>query len=58
MEKSSQLRAPTALSPREEPQYPFDRRLGGAQSRSRRDGEETKIPAPAGKRTPVVQLVV
>jgi hypothetical protein len=42
MEVSVQLHAPAALSPRYEPWYPSDRRLGGPQSRSGRGGEEKK----------------
>jgi hypothetical protein len=39
------------------PRFPLDRRLGGPQSRSGRGGEEYKILATAGNRTPVVQRV-
>jgi hypothetical protein len=41
------------------PWYPLDRRLGGRQNRSGRDGEE-KIPSPRQEskpRTPIVQAV-
>jgi hypothetical protein len=41
MEVSGQLHAPAALPPGKSPQYPFDRRLGGPQSRSGRYGEVT-----------------
>jgi hypothetical protein len=36
----------------------LDRRLAGAQSRSGRGGEEKRIPACTGNRTPVVQYVI
>jgi hypothetical protein len=40
------------------PRYPLDRKLGGPQSRSGHSGgEETKILAAAGERTPVTQPV-
>jgi hypothetical protein len=38
METSGQLHAPAALLPENSPQYPLDRRMGGAQSRSGRGG--------------------
>jgi len=47
MEVSGQLHAPAALPQGKCPRYPFDRRLGGLQSRSGRGGEE-KFPAPPG----------
>jgi hypothetical protein len=40
MEVSGQLHVPAALPPEKKPWYPLDRRLGGAQSRSGRGGEE------------------
>jgi hypothetical protein len=40
MEVSGQLHAPVASSQGKNPRYPLDRRLGGPQSRSGRDGEE------------------
>jgi hypothetical protein len=40
MEVSGQLHAPDALPSGKEPWYPFDRKLGGPQSRSIRGGEE------------------
>jgi hypothetical protein len=40
MEVSGQLHAPAALPLRKRPQYPMDRRLGGAQRLSERGGEE------------------
>jgi hypothetical protein len=40
MEVSSQLYAPAALFPGEEPRYPSDRRLGGPQSRYGRGVKE------------------
>jgi len=39
------------------PPYPLNSMLDGPQSRSGHGGEEEKIPASAGNRTPVVQLV-
>jgi hypothetical protein len=46
---------PGRFIPRERaPRNPFDRRLGGPQSRYGRDGEE-KIPGPDGNETPVIQ---
>jgi len=59
MDVSGQLHSPAALSPRKEPWYKLDRRLGGPQNRSGRDDEE-KIPSPAREsnpRTPIVQPV-
>jgi len=51
---------PDALPPgKESPQYPLVSRLGGPQSQYVHSGEEKNlIPAPAGNRTPAVQLVV
>jgi hypothetical protein len=40
MEVSGQLHTPAALLTGKEPCYPFDRRMGGPQSRSRHGGEE------------------
>jgi hypothetical protein len=40
MEVSGQVHAAAALTPGKEPRYPLDRRLGGPQSRSGRDGKE------------------
>jgi hypothetical protein len=37
---SGQIHSPAALPPGKSPSYPLDRRLGGPQSRSERDGEE------------------
>jgi hypothetical protein len=53
---SDQLHAPAALPPGRIPRYPFYRRLGGPQSRSRRF-EEVKIFDPTGTRTPVPLVV-
>jgi hypothetical protein len=50
---SGQLHAPPALPPGKGPRYPFDRRLGGPQSRSGRFGED-KILDPTGIRTPTL----
>jgi hypothetical protein len=46
MEVSGQLHVPATLSPGKEPRYPLDRRLGGPQSRSGRDGEEKNSQLP------------
>jgi hypothetical protein len=46
MEVSGQLHAPDALPPWKSPRYPLDRRLGGAQRRSGRCGEETNFALP------------
>jgi hypothetical protein len=61
-ELGSRWRWVVSLTPRplylqgKNPWYPFDRRLGGPQSRSGRGGEE-KFPATAGNRTPIVHSV-
>jgi hypothetical protein len=48
MEMVIQIRAPAALSPGLEPQYPLDRRLGGPESRSGGYGEEKHLfPLPS-----------
>jgi hypothetical protein len=57
MEVSGQLHSPVALPPGKDTPVHI-RRLGGLQSRCEQGGEEKKIPAPAEKRTPVVQFVV
>jgi hypothetical protein len=57
MEMSSQLHTPAALTPGKNPLFPQNRSLGGPRSRCGRGGEEKKIQAPAGNRTPVVQHV-
>jgi hypothetical protein len=44
-------------SRRNNPQYPLDRTMDGPQSGYGHGGEEKKIPAPVGNRTPVVQPV-
>jgi hypothetical protein len=51
---SGQLHAPAALPPGKETTVQFDRRMGGHCSRSGSDGEEERIPAPVGNRTPAV----
>jgi hypothetical protein len=56
MKVSGQLHASAALTPGKEPRYPFDRRLGGTQSRSSSCGVE-EISFPAGNRTPAVQTI-
>jgi hypothetical protein len=55
VEVSSQLYDPAVLPPGKERRYPFDRRMGGPQSRSGRGGEEKSITTPARNRTPVVR---
>jgi hypothetical protein len=60
MEASGKLHAPVALPPPpgwKFPRYPLDRRLGDPQSSSGRGGKEKTLPAPAGNRVPVAQLV-
>jgi hypothetical protein len=46
MEMSGQFHAPGALLRGKEPRYQLDWRLGGAQSRPERGGQEKKIPSP------------
>jgi len=59
MEVSGQLHATATLPQVNSCQYPLDRRLGGAQSRSGRGEEEKQsIPVPSGIRAAVVQSVV
>jgi hypothetical protein len=48
MEVSGQIHAPAALPQGKNPWYPLDRRLGGPQSRSGRDGEEKNSQPPPG----------
>jgi hypothetical protein len=56
---SGQRHAPAALYPwGKDPQYPFDRRLGGPQSWSGSRGYRKKSFASAGDRTPIAQSVV
>jgi hypothetical protein len=57
MEASGYFHAPAALPPGKEPQYQLQRRLGRAQSRSGRGGEDKNFPLPAGNKTPVVHPV-
>jgi hypothetical protein len=63
MKVSGQLHAPAALPPGKSSWYPLDRRLGGAQNRSGRDGEEKNFQLPPGiepvkgKVVPVLYLV-
>jgi hypothetical protein len=40
MEVNGQLHAPAALPPGQSSRYPLDKRLGGAQSRCGRGGED------------------
>jgi hypothetical protein len=46
MEVSGQLHATAALPQGKSPWYPLDRRLGGPQNRSGRDGEKNSQPPP------------
>jgi hypothetical protein len=60
MEVSGQLHAPGSLAQGKSPRYPFDRRLGGLQSRSGH-GSGKKIPIPRQKsntRTPIVHPII
>jgi hypothetical protein len=59
MEVSGQLHAPAALPPGKEPLvwYPLDRRLGGPQSRSGRDGEEKNSQPLPGLEPPIIQPI-
>jgi hypothetical protein len=57
MEMSGQLHAPTALPPVKQPWYPFNRRLGGSQSRSGSSGEEKNSQPVAGLEPPIIQPV-
>jgi hypothetical protein len=54
---SGQLHTPAALNSGKNPWYSLDRKLGGAQSRSGRGGEEKNSQPPAGNRIPVAHLV-
>jgi hypothetical protein len=56
MEVGGQLHARPLYPRRNCPRYTFGRRLGGAQSRSGRYGEEHNI-TPAGIRTPAILSV-
>jgi hypothetical protein len=51
---SGQLHAPAALPRGKNPRYPFNRTIGGTQSRGRRSGEEKSLTS-AENRTPAVQ---
>jgi hypothetical protein len=57
MEVNDQLHAVAALTQGKELRYPFDRRLGGPQSRSGRGGEDRIILATAENRTLFIQSV-
>jgi hypothetical protein len=57
MEVSGQLHSATALPPEKDPWYPLDRRLGGDQSRSGRDGEEKNSQSLPGLEPPAIQPV-
>jgi hypothetical protein len=58
MEVSGQLHDPAALPPGKRPWCPLDRRLGGPQSRSGRDGEKKNYQPPLGLEPPIIQPVV
>jgi hypothetical protein len=49
---------PGRFTPRKEPQYPLDRRLGGLYSRSGRGGEEKNSQTLPGLEPPIIQPVV
>jgi hypothetical protein len=54
---SGRSQASAALPPwKAPPRYPFDKKLGGPQSRAGRCGEEKNL-APAGNKTPAVQPI-
>jgi hypothetical protein len=57
MEVSGQLYAPAALPQGNSPSYPMDRRLGGAQSRYGRGGEEKNSPPLLRLEPPIFQSV-
>jgi len=58
MEVSGQLHAPAASFREKSPHYSLDRKVGGPQSRSGREGKEKNpICVPAGNRAPVIQPV-
>jgi hypothetical protein len=57
MEVSGQLHAPAALPQEKSPWYSLDRRLGGAQSRSGRGGEEKNSQPLTGLEPPIIQPV-
>jgi hypothetical protein len=57
MEVNAQLHAPAALPGENSHWYPLDRRLGGPQSQSGRNGEEKKNLALARNQTPAIQPI-
>jgi hypothetical protein len=57
MEVGGQLHAPAALPQGKSPWYPLDRRLGGTQSRSGRDGEEKNSQPLPGLEPQIIQPV-
>jgi hypothetical protein len=54
MEVSGQLHALPLYPQRKSPWYPFDRRLGGPQSRSGRCGEEKNFQTLSGFEHPII----
>jgi len=57
VEVSGKLHAPAALPPRKRPSHRLGRRLSGPQSRSWCGDRKKNVLAPAGSRSPVVQVV-
>jgi hypothetical protein len=57
MEVSGQLHAPSALFLGKDRGYPLDRRLGGPQNLSGRDGEEKNFTPTLNSDPSVVQLI-
>jgi hypothetical protein len=57
MEVIGQRHTPSSLLPGKEPPYPFDRRLGGPQSRSGRSGEEKNSQPLPVLEPPIIQHV-
>jgi hypothetical protein len=55
---SGQLRAPAALPPGKDPRQPWDRRLGGPQSRSGHCGEEKILHCRESNPTPARSLTL
>jgi hypothetical protein len=58
MEVSDQFHASAALPPGKELSYPLDRRLGGLQIQSRRDGKEKNSQPLTGLEPPIIQPLV
>jgi hypothetical protein len=57
MEVSGQLHAPAAFPQGKSRWYPLDRRLGGPQSSSGRDGKEKNSQPQPGLEPPIIQPV-